>query len=86
MPELETKQILPCIETFTQSKLWLQKMRDRDGYSCYYDIEFIEPSFYIVTKRGQVIGRGTDHKTAIFSAQHDIVRSAHSKYIIVCGA
>ncbi len=82
MPELETRQILPNIETFAMAKEWLRKMRNQDGYSCRFDLEFAEPSFYMVTKDGQVIGKGLDYKTAIFAAQGTIARSAHSKYII----
>ena len=86
MPELESRQIEPCIETFATAKAWLRKMRNQAGYDCMFDLEFIEPCFYIVTKHGEVIGRAMDYKSAIYAAQHVIARSAHSKYIIACGA
>ena len=84
-PELETRQILPNIETFTSAKAWLNKMRTKEGYSCDYDLQFIQPTYYIVTKHGVVIGMGTDYQSAIMAAQVDIVRSTHSKYVIACG-
>ncbi len=86
MPELESRQILPCIESFAMAKDWLRKMKNHSGFDCGFDLEFIEPCFYIVTKNGETIGRGMGYKEAIFAAQHVIARSSHSKYIIGCFA